>query len=128
MECFYFRDTEASQKNTSSNYGIKFLSPTSQKCYISRNIQERKCLQGKVHDLEPYNCVISDIQYVEMLKLVKELNKGSESVRDLCKRGDEVLGAENNLFQAVWQQDVNDRLEFEKDQSSSGIVKIKALV
>lgn len=110
------------RRSTSSNYGIKFLSPDSQKSRISRNIQERKRLQAKVHDLEPYNCVLSDKQHIEMLKLVKELKKNSEAVRDLYKQADEGLGAENNLLRAAWEQDVIERLDYEKDQSSSGIL------
>lgn len=49
-----------------------------------------------------------------MLKLVKELAK---AVRELCECGDKILGTENNLLCAAWQQDIIERLENEKDQS-----------
>ena len=56
-----------------------------------------------------------------MLKLVKELNKNSKAVEELCKHGDKILGTGNNLLRAAWQQDVIERLEYEKDKSSSGM-------
>ena len=56
-----------------------------------------------------------------MLKLVKELNKNSNAVRELCECGDKILGSENNLLRVAWQQDVIERLEYEKDQCSSGM-------
>ena len=75
----------------------------------------------KVQSLEPYNCDLSDKQHIEMLKLVKELNKNSNAVRELCECGDKMLGSENNLLCVAWQQDVIERFEYEKDQCSSGI-------
>ena len=105
----------------SSNYGLKYLAPSSKECRISRIIEERKCLKVKVQSLEPYNCNLSDKQHIEMLKLVKELNKNSNVVRELCECGDKMLSNENNLLRVTWQQDV---LEYEKDhQCSSGIIK-----
>lgn len=105
----------------SSNYGLKYLSPESTKCRVSRIIEEKKCLKVKVQSLEPYNCDLSDKQHIEMLKLVKELNKNSNAVRELCECGDKILGSENNLLRVAWQQDVIERLEYEKDQCSSGM-------
>ena len=104
----------------SSNYGLKYLSPASQKCRVSRIIQEKKCLNVKVQSLEPFNCDLSDKQHAEMLMLVKELNKNSKAIRELCDDGDKILGTDNNLLRAAWQQDVTERLEYEKDQCSSG--------
>ena len=56
-----------------------------------------------------------------MLKLVKELNKNSNTVRELYERGDKMFGSENNLLHVAWQQDVTERIEYEKDQCSSGM-------
>ena len=56
-----------------------------------------------------------------MLKLVKELNKNSNTVRELYERGDKMLGSENNLLHVAWQQDITERIEYEKDQCSSGM-------
>ena len=98
----------------SSNYGLKYLSPTSQKCRIIRKIQERKHLQAKVHLLEPYKCELPYKQHVEMLQMVKEINKNSKAVNELCKQADKVLRSDNNILRAAWQQDVIERLECEK--------------
>jgi len=106
--------------SVSSNFGLKYLSPTSQKCRVTRNIQERKHLQAKAHILEPYKCELSDKQHIEMLQMVKELNKNSKAVNELCKQADKVLGSDNNILSAAWQQDVVERLEYEKGQSTSG--------
>ena len=53
-----------------------------------------------------------------MLKLVKELNKNSNTVSELYECGDKMLGSENNLLHVAWQQDVTERIEYEKDQCS----------
>ena len=98
----------------SSNYGLKYLSPESTKCRVSRIIEEKKRLKVKVQSLEPYNCDLSDKQHIEMLKLVKELNKNSNAVRELCECGDKILGNENNLLRVTWQEDVIERLEYEQ--------------
>ena len=70
--------------------------------------------------LEPYNCELTDKQHTEMLKMVKELNKNSQAINELCKQGDEVLGSDNNVLCASWEQNVIERLEYEKDQSKLG--------
>ena len=54
-----------------------------------------------------------------MLKLVKELNKNSNTIRELYECGDRILGSENILLYVAWQQDVTERIEYEKDQCSS---------
>jgi len=43
--------------------------------------------------------------------MLKELNKNSKTVNELCKEGDKVLGSDNNILRAAWQQDVVERLE-----------------
>ena len=96
-------EKKAARADLSSNYGLKFLSPASQKQRISRNIQERKHLKVKLDTLTPYDCNLSSKQYAEMLKVVRELNKNSCAVGDLCAKGDNVLGSENNLLRAAWQ-------------------------
>ena len=53
-----------------------------------------------------------------MLKLVKELNKNSNTVSELYECGDKMLGSENNLLHVTWQQDVTEMIGYEKDQCS----------
>ncbi len=35
--------------------------------------------------------------------------------------GDRVLGEDNNCLRLAWQQDVTERLEYERDQSGGGV-------
>ena len=113
-------EKKACRSSVSSNYGLKFLSPASHKERISRNILSRKRLQSQLDAIAPLDCELSSEQHSEMLKLVRELNHHSNAVDDLCAEGDKALGSENNLLRAAWQQDVVDRLEYDKDQSKSG--------
>ena len=109
-----------SRKAVSSNYGLKFLSPASQKTRLTRISQERIRLQMKIDKLQPYDCNLKDTQHAEMLKLVASVNKDSHTIEELCGRGDDVLGSDKNLLRAAWKQEVVDRLEYEKDQSRTG--------
>jgi len=63
-----------------------------------------------VYSLEPCNCEPSDEQHSEMLELVKALNKKQQSHKDLCERGDSILGTDKNLLHAAWHQDVTERI------------------
>jgi len=110
-----------SRTMSSSNYGFQYLSPNSQQQRVFHISQEKRIFQVKLHSLEPYNCELSDEQHSEMLELVKTVNKNKKAVNELCKRGDDILGGtENNLLCAAWHQDVTERLEYEKDQATSG--------
>ena len=46
-------------------------------------------------------------------------NKQHIQTNHICNRfecGDKILGSENNLLHVAWQQDVIERLEYEKDK------------
>ena len=64
---------------------------------------------------------LSDKQHSEMLKVVRAVNRDSRAINDLCTQEDKVIGSDNNLLRAAWQQDVVERLDYEKDQSMSGM-------
>lgn len=68
-----------------------------------------------------YDRDLDDKQDAEMLKIVKAVNRDSRAIDELCIGGNKVLGSNNNLLRASWQQDVMERLEYEKDQSKSGM-------
>lgn len=78
----------------------------------------RKNLQAKVNALKPYECDLNDKQHNELLRIVSSIGKDSLAIQQLCAEADEVLGVENNLLQEVWQQDVTERIQFERDQST----------
>lgn len=53
--------------------------------------------------------------------MLKQLNKNSNTVRELYEHGDKMLGSENNVLHFAWQQDVTERIEYGKDWCSSGM-------
>ena len=46
--------------------------------------------------------------------------KGRKDIEELCEEGENFLGVDSPLRE-VWQQDVIERLEFEKDQRRNGL-------
>ena len=55
------------------------------------------------------------------MEIVRTVHKkGAKTIEDLCARGEQVLGQDNNLLREAWKQDVLDRLDYEKDQHKSG--------
>ena len=69
------------------------------------------------------NYNLSDKQHSELLQIVRTVNRqGSKAIDELCSRGDQLLGEENNPLRDVWHQDVVERLEYEKDQRKAGAV------
>lgn len=105
----------------SSNYPLSKLSPASQKKRVTKVIEERKNLVQKLNKLQPFECSINDRQHSELLQVVSAIqNKGSAAVRQLICEGEAMLGADNNVLKDAWQQDVIERLDYERDQSQSG--------
>ena len=105
------------------NYPLSKLSPASQKKRIAKVIEERKYLAQKLNKLQPFDCNINDCQHEELLQLVSGIqSKGSATVNQLITEAEQVLGPDNNTLKDVWQQDVVERLHFEKDQRKSGMV------
>ena len=75
----------------------------------------------KLNKLQPFECNINDRQHNELIQLVSAIqNKDSATVNQLISEGESMLGADNNILKDAWQQDVIERLHFEKDQSKSG--------
>ena len=70
---------------------------------------------------DKYDCELSSQQNSEMVALVKSIGKNSKAIENLCAQGDKVLGSGGNLLCAAWKQDVVERLEFERDQTNSGV-------
>ena len=105
----------------SSNYPLSKLSPASQKKRVTKVIEERKNLVQKLNKLQLFECNINDRQHNELIQLVSAIqNKDSATVSQLISEGESMLGADNNILKDAWQQDVIERLHFEKDQSKSG--------
>ena len=79
----------------------------------------KKNLQAKVDALKAYDCDLNEKQHSELLRAITAINRDSRAIEQLCSEADKVLGDNNNLLRAAWQQDVTERLQFEKDQSTS---------
>ena len=106
----------------SSNYPLSKLSPASQKKRVTKVIEERKNLVQKLNKLQPFECYINDRQHNELIQLVSAIQiKGSATVNQLISEGESMLGADSNILKDAWQQDVIERLHFEKDQRGAGI-------
>ena len=107
----------------SSNYPISYLSPKSKAIRVERVVKEKKNLSAKVSALAAYDFNVDDeAQHDELLKLVRSVNThGSKAIEELCGRGDKLLGEGRNLLREAWRQDVIERLDYERDQSKSGM-------
>ena len=103
----------------SSNYPI---SPKSKAIRVERVVKEKKNLSVKVSALAAYVFNVDDeAQHDELLTLVRSVTHGSKAIEELCGRGDKLLGEGRNLLREAWRQDVIERLEYERDQSKSGM-------
>ena len=51
--------------------------------------------------------------------MVTAISRDSRAVEQLCSEADNVLGRENHVLREAWQQDVTDRIQFERDQSTA---------
>lgn len=112
-------EEKLSRTSVSSNYPLKYLSPSSKTARVSKIGRERKNLLAKMSTPQ-FDCDLKDKQHTELLQLVKAIDKhGSKTIEDLCAQGDKVLG-EDNVLREVWKQDVVERLHYEKDQRKSG--------
>ena len=110
-----------SRKSVSSNYPLTYLSPKSRMDRIKSVTKERKNLNSRLSALAPFNLEVDFAQHSELLQIVRCIQKkDSKAIEELCARGDQVLGQENNLLREAWKQDVIERHDFEKDQSKSG--------
>ena len=105
--------------SVSSNYPISKLSPASQLTRLSKANEQRKQYARKLKKLGKFDCDVSDKQHEELVQLVSVASK-SECVQELLAEGDRILGEDNNCLKQAWQQDVTERLEYERDQSRAG--------
>ena len=107
------------RSSVQSNYPLKYLSPKSRSIRVGWITKERKNLGAKLSSVAHFD--VSDQQHAELLKIVHSVCKnGSKAVEELCTRGDQLLGQEYNPLREVWQQDVAERIQCEKDQLKSG--------
>ena len=51
----------------------------------------------------------------------------SKAIEELCAEGEQVLGTADSPLREVWQQDVTERIEFEKDQKRNGLQFLVAI-
>ena len=110
---------KSSRGRVGSNYPLKYLSPASKAERTSRIIKESKNLSAKL-SAQSLSFKVNDRQHHELLEITRAIHRnGSNAVEELCARGDQ-LGAEHNALRAAWKEDVQDWLDFEKDQSKCG--------
>ena len=90
---------------------------------ISKVSKERKNIAAKLSSVVSFDYHVSDKQHAELLQIVCTVNRqGSKAIDELCSRGDQLLGEEDNPLREVWYQDVVERLVYEKDQREAGAV------
>ena len=112
-----------------SNYPLKFLSPKSRDKRVARVTKERKSLAAKLSAVAHFEYDVSDKQHEELLELVRSVSEnGNKAIEELCTRGDQLLGQECNPLKEVWQQDVTERLQYEKDQKKSGMFTLNCVI
>ena len=116
-------EQKVARTSVQSNYPLKYLSPSSKEAQISKVSKERKNLAAKLPSVMNLDYNLNDKQHSELLQIVRTVNRqGSKAIDELCCRGDQLLGEENNPLRDVWHQDVVERLEYEKDQHKAGAV------
>ena len=71
--------------------------------------------------MNKFDCDVSAKQHEELVQLVSTVDRShSKAIVELIAEGDRVLGEQSNALRQAWQQDVTERLEYEKDQSKAG--------
>ena len=85
--------------------------------------EQRKQSIKKLKKFDRFTCDVSDKQHSEILLLVSSVND-SKAIQELIEEGDRVLGDEQNALREAGQQDVRERLDYEKDQSKAGAYTI----
>ena len=108
-----------SRHSAGSNYPISKLSPASQSTRLAKKDEQRKQSIKKLKKLDKFTCDVGDKQHAEILQLVSSV-KDSKAVQELLAEGDCVLGEQHNALRQAWQQDVHERLDYEKDQHKAG--------
>ena len=110
-------EQKIARTSVQSNYPIKYLSPASKSARVSKLSKERKNLAAKLSSVSSLDYDLNDKQHSELLEIVRSVNdKGSKVIDELCSRGYQLLGNDDNPLREVWHQDVMERLEYEKDQ------------
>ena len=67
-------------------------------------------------------------QHAELLEFVSTVHKNCYKViNELIDEGGRVLG-DDNVLKDSWHQDIGERLDYEKDQQSSGMSKSSQLL
>ena len=85
--------------------------------------KERKNLAAKLSSVTNFDYDVGDKQHAELLEIVRTISRdGNKAIDELCSKGDQLLGEDNNPLREVWHQDVIERLEYEKDQRKAGTV------
>ena len=117
-------EQKLARSSVSSRYPLKYLSPATKAKRVSKVCRERVTLSAKLAKVEHFDFDVSEKQHSELLELVRSVHKkGSKDIEELCDEGEHVLGVDSPLRE-VWQQDVIERLEFEKDQTRNGLLLI----
>ena len=89
---------------------------------------DRKNLTRKLNRLQPFDCDVSDKQHAKLLEFVSSVHKnGSKVINELIEEGNRVLGDESMLKDS-WHQDVVERLDYERDQQTSGMSKPSIII
>ena len=105
-----------------SNYPLKYLSPESQMRRVSRIAKDRRNLAAKLAGCNRFTCEMNDKQHDELLETVRAIHqRDSKVIEEIYSRGDD-FGEENNILRTAWEEDVVERLDYEKDQANSGVL------
>ena len=84
---------------------------------------DQKNLTRKLNGLKPFDCDVGEKQHAKLLEFVSTVHKnGSKVINELLEEGGRVL-EDDNVLKDSWHQDVVERLDYEKDQQSSGMSK-----
>lgn len=121
-------EQKLARSSVGSKYPLKYLSPATKAKRVSKVCRERVTLTAKLAKVAHFDVDVSEKQHTELLELVQSVHKnGSKAIEELCAEGEQVLGTDSPLRE-VWQQDVTERLEFEKDQKRNSLLQFLIVI
>ena len=89
---------------------------------VSRIAKDRRNLAAKLAGCNRFTSEMNDKQHDELLETVRAIHqRDSKVIEEICSRGDD-FGEENNILRTAWEEDVVERLDYEKDQANSGVL------
>ena len=102
----------------SSTKPLQYLSPLSLRLRQRQSRLDRKAMMKSLHKYEKYDVSLNDDQHSEMFDLVSSISDiGKEELEKVMSEAD----AKGEVLRNIWKMDVEERLQYFKDQKKNGM-------